>query len=83
MKAKPAGEHRRFRMIQEGMDRHEMGMREAAKAIGVSYALVHRTARGRANNKRVLRFFLSLGIDPEVLDLPEVLKAELRARGAA
>jgi len=71
------GNNRRFRLIQEGLDRHRMVLKDVAQSIGLSYALVHRTARGNANNRRVLRRFLELGIPPAALDLPEDLQAKV------
>jgi hypothetical protein len=64
-------------MIQEGLDQRCMGLKDVAQSLGVSYQLVFCTAHGRGNNRRVLRRFLELGIDPEVLDLPEDLRAEI------
>lgn len=70
------GTQRRFRIIQEGLDRHRIGFKDVAQALGVSYTLVHRTARGLGNNRRVLRHFLLLGIPAEALDLPKAMQAE-------
>jgi hypothetical protein len=63
-------------MIQEGLDRHGMGFSDVALDLGISYSLVLYTAHGSRNNRRVLRRFLELGIDPAHLDLPEDLRAE-------
>jgi len=75
------GRKRRYRIIQEGLDSREMGFKDVAKALGVSYALVHRAARGQGNNRRVLRYFLSLGIPVDALDLPEDLRTEITKTG--
>jgi hypothetical protein len=69
-----AGRKRRYRIIQEALDNREIGFKEVATVLGISYALVHRTARGQGNNRRILRYFLSLGIPAEDLDLPEDLR---------
>jgi transcriptional regulator with XRE-family HTH domain len=71
-----AGKLRRVRLIQEGLDQIGKTFMDVADALGVSYALVSRTAHGKNNNRRVLRHFLGLGISPDVLDLPEDLRAE-------
>jgi hypothetical protein len=47
-----------------------------AESLGVSYNLILHTAHGKVNNRRVLRRFLELGIDPAFLDLPEDLRTE-------
>ena len=80
---KRAGKKRRVRLIQEELDQRRMTFRDVARWLGVSHTLVLKTAHGEGNSKRVLRRFLELGIDPAILDLPEVLKAEIKARGAA
>ena len=80
---KRAGKERRFRLIQEGLDRRRMSFRDLARGIGLSHTLVLKTAHGEANNRGVLRRFLELGIDPHILDLPEDLRAEINNPGAA
>ena len=79
---KRAGKERRFRMIQEELDQRRMSFRDLAGGIGLSHSLVLRTAHGEANNRRILRRFLELGIDPHVLDLPEDLRAEINTTEA-
>jgi hypothetical protein len=79
-----AGKLRRVRLIQEGLDQNGKTFMDVADALDVSYALVSRTAHGKNNNRRVLRHFLGLGIDPAVLDLPEDLRTETNtAEGVA
>ncbi len=70
---------RRHRIIQEYLDEQRTGFSGVAKALGVSYALVYRTARGHVNNKRVLRKFLELGIPADTLDIPEAMLAEFNS----
>jgi len=77
------GRKRRYRIIQEWLDGREMGFKDVAETLGVSNSLVNRAARGQCNNRRVLRYFIALGIPADVLDLPEDLRAEAKARGAA
>ncbi len=79
---KRAGKKRRFRLIQEGLDSLQMSFRDVAAGLGVSHTLVLKTAHGEANNKRVLRRFVELGIDRAALDLPEALRMEHHNTGA-
>jgi hypothetical protein len=49
---------------------------DIARELGVSNTIVVETAKGRRNNRRVLRRFLEIGADPADLDLPEDLLVE-------
>jgi hypothetical protein len=70
------GALRKSRRIQEALDVHRLGYVDIARELGISNALVVDTAKGRRNNRRVLRRFLELGANPADLDLPEDLRAE-------
>jgi transcriptional regulator with XRE-family HTH domain len=78
-----AGKQRRFRLIQEALDQRGTYFRDVARALGISHTAVLKTAHGEANNRRVLRHLLGLGIDPALLDLPEDLRTEAQNIGAA
>ena len=79
-----AGTKRRFRLIQEALDQAQTSFSDVAKRASVSTTSVTKTARGACNSKRVLRVFLELGVDPDILDLPEDLRAEVNnTRGVA
>ena len=67
---KVAGKNRRYRLIQEYLDERRMNFRDVARELDVATTTVSETARGKHNNRLVLRYFRELGIDPNVLDLP-------------
>ena len=74
-----AGKKRKFRRIQEVLDRQKpdkLSLTSVAQALGISYQLVWRTARGELNNRRVLRLFLELGVKPVDLDLPRDMRED-------
>ena len=74
------GGARKRRRIQETLDSQKpngISLSDVARQLGVSRSLVCQTAHGYANNRRVLRRFLELGVRPEDLDLPEDLRAEI------
>jgi Transcriptional regulators len=70
------GRYRKHRRIQEALDSHRMTFADVARELGVSQTLVSRAAHGANNNRRVLRRFLELGVRPQDLDLPDVMRAE-------
>jgi transcriptional regulator with XRE-family HTH domain len=72
------GSNRKRRRIQEALDVHRMTYADIGRELGVTRALVIQTAHGRMNNRRVLRRFLELGANPDDLDLPTDLLAEIK-----
>ena len=71
-----AGKERKVRRIQETLDERRLTFADVARGIGVSPPLVWRTAHGLANNRRILRRFLELGVKASDLDLPEDMRSE-------
>lgn len=67
------GAQRKIRRIQEALDKRHMTFSDVARSLGITPALVYRTAHGRANHRRVLRHLLALGVNPAYLDLPDDL----------
>ena len=76
------GSLRKPRRIQEALDQQRIGYADIARELGVTNALVVRTAKGQCNNRRVLRRFLELGANPADLDLPKDLRAEINKTSA-
>lgn len=76
---KAVGKARKYRRIQETLDNcepHGVSFADVARGLGVSRALVSLTARGHANNRRVLKRFLELGVNPHDLDLPPDMRGD-------
>lgn len=71
------GKERKVRRIQETLDELRLTFADVARGIGVSPPLVWRTAHGLANNRRILRHFLELGVNAADLDLPADMQAEI------
>lgn len=74
------GGERKIRRIQEALDAQRMTLADVGRGLGVSLSLVWQTAHGLANNRRVLRRFLELGVKAADLDLPADLLAELEEK---
>lgn len=72
-----AGKARKPRRIQEALDKHGLTLADIARELGNSRSLVCQTAHGYSNNRRVLRRFLDLGVDPVDLDLPTDLQEKI------
>lgn len=75
-----AGKERKVRRIQEVLDDLRMTFADVARGLEISPPLVWRTAHGLANNRRILRRFLELGVKAADLDLPESMRAEIENR---
>ena len=74
-----AGKYRKRRRIQEALDSQKpdgMTLADVARELGVSRSLVYQTVHGIANNRKVLRRFLELGVKPADLDLPKDMRAD-------
>lgn len=74
------GSRRNHRRIQEVLDQRLMNFKSVKEALGTSYHTVWSTAHGRQNNRKVLRYFLELGVSPDVLDLPKDMLKELERK---
>jgi hypothetical protein len=76
------GRNRRPRRIQEVLDQHNLTYTEVGRRLGLDRQLstVWDTANGLKNHRKVLRYFLELGVPAEVLDLPRDLQDEVDAQ---
>lgn len=72
-----AGRTRRPWRIKEWMDAQGIVQEDVARVAGLkSHAVVSRTIRGSANNRRVLRSLLEMGCPVGFLGLPEDMQEQ-------
>lgn len=62
--------------IRAELLRHGKTLADVGVVAGVSRPLVSRTVNGLANNRRVLRALVAMGVARRLLDLPEDMKGK-------
>jgi len=77
---KGAGRTRPYYRIKEWLEEKNIRVPQLALDVGIHQNNAYQTLRGLSNNRKILRRLLELGCPPDILSLPEDMKAEADAK---
>jgi len=71
-----AGRNRDYFAIKKWMDENHLTVKQLADAVGLDRSAASHTIRGVSNRRKILTRLVELGCPPDILSLPEDMKAQ-------